>query len=292
VTKKPAAPAQKGWSFTRILLLTAVVGIVAGTAIGFLSQPEISTEQLVEEEMKRLMPRGDAIDPRDPMEPDPASLRGIPPYPGVYPRRMMKKAGAQEVPMSVSWFSTQDPASTVLDFYEKAFAADGRRPVAHRTSDTMGYVAWFEEQPDAGNAAAGVLHMVSAMKQFSQTIVLISASRPDLAMSARPRLPDGLELPPNSSAPQSVQMGEEQLANEVIYSRTLNTSPSEVVTFFQRQFQDRGFTLTDSSSSPTQASVTGQKGPTTVVVAVRAEGSHSSVVLTYERRATPQEVGP
>ncbi|MFT3709596.1 MAG: hypothetical protein QM817_18360 [Archangium sp.] len=272
---------SQGWSFARILLVTAVVGIVAGTLLGRFTQPDIDPEAIAEEEIRRIMPRGDPITSADPMAPEPASLRGIPPYPGVYPRRMLR-SGVAGGPASISWFSTPDPASRVLDFYESAFAAEGRRPVAHRLSPDMGYVAWLEELPDAG-LGGGVLHMISAMKQFKQTYVLVSASRPDLALGVRPRLPEGLELPPASTTPQIVDMGESKFANQVIYTRTMNTTPGDVVSFFERQFKDRGFSVTDTSSSAGQASITGQRDGSTVVVVARLEGGHSSVVLTYER---------
>ena len=188
----------------------------------------------------------------------------------------------------MSWFSVTDPAAVVLDFYKKAFAAQGREVVAQQMGENMGYVAWLEKQPDAGGTAAGVLHMVSAMKQFSQTIVLVSASRPDMAMG-QPTLPEGIDLPPASSSPQLVEMGEESQAHEVVYTRVTKTTPHDVVTFFEKQFKERGYSILETVNSTSEASVTGQKGPLTVVVAARAEGDDSSVVLTYERRQAPQQ---
>lgn len=280
---------RKGLSFAKVLLLTAVVGIAGGTLLGRFTQPEVNPEELAEEEIRRIMPRGEPANAPDPMAPEPASLRGIPPYPGVYPRRMLRSGNAGG-PASISWFATDDPTAVVLDYYERAFAAEGRHPISGKLSDDMGYVAWLEELPDSGTAG-GVLHMISAMKQYRQTYVLVSASRPDLALANRPRLPEGLELPPASTSPQVVDMGETNFANQVVYSRTLNTTPADVVSFYERQFKERGFTVTDSSSSAAQASITGLKEGTTVVVAARSEGGHSSVVLTYERRggSAPQE---
>jgi hypothetical protein len=281
-------PAKKGWSFARLLLVVAVVGIVSGLVLAELTKPDPeSLEKAAAEESARLTPLGQPLDKVD-MEPDPLSLRGIPPYPGVYPRRLIKQASAQGAPMTVSWFSVEDPTPVVLDFYKRAFAAEGRHVVADQVGQNMGYVAWLESIPDAGGTGVGVLHMVSAMKQFSQTIVLVSASRPDLAMG-QPILPEGLELPPASSPPQVVQMGEESQSNEVVYSRTTKSTPRDVVAFFEKQFKDRGFSISELVNSTLESSVTGQKGPLTVVVAVRSEGVDSSVVMTYERRKTPQE---
>ncbi len=278
-----ATPLKRGWSFARILLVTAVVGTVAGTLLGTFVAPPEEPEVVAEREVARLMPRQAPAESGDEMAPDPASLSGIPPYPGVYPRRLARQATAQGGPMSISWFTTEAPTGDVLDFYERAFRADGRRPFKQRRGPDMGYVAWLDAHTDGG-LGAGVLHMVSAMKQFSQTVVLISASRPDMAMNSSPKLPEGLELPPSSTEPQVVEMGESALANRIVYARSMNVSPAEVVEFFVRQFKERGFEVADQNETPLQAGVTGKKGATAVVVVARAEGNHSSVVITYDRQ--------
>jgi hypothetical protein len=222
------------------------------------------------------------------MAPSPASMSGIPPYPGVYPRKLVGEGPVQGTPMAISWFSTQDSPGAVLEFYEKAFRAEGRRPFSHRRGPDMGYVAWVDAHYDAG-PGAGVVHMISAMKQFSQTMVLVSASRPDLAMNASPPIPEGLELPPGSSEPQIVAIGESMMASQVVYARAVNLGPGEVVSFFKTQFEAKGFTISEQSEAPNQAGITGTRAGTSVLVGVRAEGSHSSIVLSYDRK--PQEGG-
>lgn len=285
VTEKK--PVSRGWSFGWLLLGTAVVGIVGGAILGGMGE-DLAPEVVAEREVAKMMPRPAPPEPGDPMAPSPASLSGIPPYPGVYPRRLIDKAELQATPVAISWFSTQDSTAAVLDFYEKAFRAEGRRPFSQRRGPDMGYVAWLDAHPDAG-PGAGVLHMVSAMKQFSQTMVLISASRPDLAMNANPQIPQGLELPPNSSEPQVVNIGESLVASQIVYARTLNLGPPEVVQFFRAQFEKKGFVVSEEAEAPNQAGITGTRAGISVVVGVRAEGSHSSIVLTYDRK--PQEGG-
>ncbi len=188
--------------------------------------------------------------------------------------------------MAVSWFSTPDSVDAVLEFYERAFAEQKRHPVTQKVSDSIGYVAWLEEMPDAG-LAGGAMHMVSVMKQFSQTMVLLSASRPDLFMASSTQLPEGLKLPPEATAPQSIQMSEDESSNEVIHTQVLNTSSATVVHFFESQFKEKGYSIGQPSPSLLVAS----KASTTVTVAVQQQAAHSSVVLTYERRA-PQETAP
>jgi predicted enzyme related to lactoylglutathione lyase len=287
---KQSKEGGRGVSFGLILLITAVVGTVAGAVLGGVvgsgPSPE-AMEEIAQKEIERVVPRGAPTNEVDPMAPDPASLSGIPPYPGVYPRRLAKYAMAQQGPMSISWFSTQDPWNGVLDFYEQAFRAEGRKTFTHRRGE-MGYVAWLDAHYDAG-LGAGVLHMVTAMRQFSQTVVLISASRPDLMMNSSAVLADGLQLPPNSSEPQSLTMGDSATASQVVYARALNLSPQQVVDHFAAQFKQGGFEVVEQSQTAGQSGITGKRGKLTVNVAARAEGTFSSMVLTYDRNTQPEE---
>lgn len=287
VSTPKAGDKKRGISFFWILLATAAIGIVSGTLMGRFTGTDIDELQVVQERQARIFPRGEAT--KVDVSPDPASIAGIPPYPGVYPRAMTRRANAMGSPMSISWFSTGDSTETVLKYYERAFRAEGRRPFTHRRGE-MGYVAWLDAHHDGG-LAGGVLHMVSAMKQFNQTIVLVSASRPDMAMNSSPRLPEGFTLPPSATQPQIVQMGEGPASNEVAYSRAVNQSPGAVVEFFARQFKERGFDVLEQSQTPEQGGISATKGSITIVVAVRAEGAtDSSIVISYDRQtASPQE---
>jgi len=277
---------KKGWSFARLLVITAIVGVVGGSLLGSMGKDE-DPIVVAEREVARAMPRGVPLDTGDPMEPDPASLSGIPPYPGVYPRRLGR--GTAGGPMSIAWFSTQDSTEAVLRYYEKAFRADGRHPVSHRRGPDMGYVAWLDRHNDGG-LANGVLHMISVMKQYDQTIVLVSASRPDMLMNSMTQVPGGFSLPPNSSEPQVIEMGESAIASQVVYARANDQTPGDVVKFFAQQFKDRGFEVTVEKEVDGQAGVSGKKGPLNVVVAARSEGGNSSIVMTYDRQ--PEAVAP
>lgn len=277
---------SKGVSFVLILLATAVVGISVGTWLGSVG-PDIEEP---EEVVARIMPKAFNARPMADMSPDPASLSGIPPYPGVYPRRMIRNATAQSGPMSVAWFQTDDQAQDVLMFYEKAFAAEGRRVFSAMRTPQMGYVAWLDAQYDAG-LAAGVLHMVTAMKQFDHTVVLISASRPDMAMNSNVELPFGMALPPNAVAPQVVDMGvESPEQNKVVYARVPGGKPEGIVAFFEKNLGDQGYTLSGKTFEGADGTLVAAKGPLEVTIGVRDEGDFSSVVLTYNqelRRVTP-----
>lgn len=279
--KGGAKPGASSWSFARILLLTAVVGAVAGVVLARSQQVDDvrSFEELAEEQVNKVMPLNAERDSRA-MEPDPRSLAGIPPYPGARPRKLTSNGTIPGAPMSVSWFQTTDTPESVLSFYEKAFEKENRTAVAQRFSPTMGYVGWMEENPDGG---AGLLHMVSVSKQYAMTMVLLSASYPEAILDHRAVLPGGLKLPPGSSSPQAVKLGEGPMANDVIYARVSNMTGEQLVSHFQQQFKELGFQVTETKATATQFSIVGAKAGTTIVVGARDEGAHLSIVITYAR---------
>lgn len=270
---------QAGWSFARLLLLAAVLGGVAGVLLARSREEVRSPEEIAEEEVNKVMAQGVAPQSTA-MDPDPASLAGIPPYPGAAPRKLTSRGTLQNTPASISWFQTQDTPEQVLAFYAKAFEEEKRVATQQSFSPTMGYIGWMEEAEDGG---AGLLHMVSVMKQYKQTMVLVSASRPEAILDNRALLPGGLRLPPGASRPQVVNLGEGALSNEVLYARVSNMSGPEFVSFFEQQFKERNFVITESTATAAQFSVVGTKAGITVIAGARNEGSHLSIVLTYSK---------
>lgn len=276
-----------GWSFARVLLVAAVVGTVGGVVLANFTQDDRPPEEIAEAAMEQAMAPAfvKATDEYPSMEPDPRSLAGIPPYPNAAPRKLTSSGTLPNTPMVVSWFETPDPPERVMAYYTKAFEAAKLPAMAQMFNPNMGYVGWMEENPDGG---AGLLHMVSVTRNFRKTMVLVSASRPELMLEANEKLPGGLRLPDEATPPRSVKMAEGAQAAEVFYSRVENMTGPEVVSFFERQFQERGFKITESASSETQFSVVGAKDGTSIVVGARNEGQHISIVLTYSR-LEPQE---
>lgn len=277
-----------GWSFTRILLVTAVVGAVAGVLLARSRVDDRPPEEIAEEEVAKVM-IGNAPMDSTAMDPDPRSLAGIPPYPNATPRKLTSSGTLPDTPMAVSWFQTVDPPERVLAFYAKAFEEEHRVAVTQQFSPTMGYIGWMEDAPDGG---PGLLHMVSVTKQYSRTMVLLSASHPEELLDKKAVLPGGLVLPPGASSPQAIKMGEGPMADDVVYSRVSNMSGPDFVSFFERQFKEHDFTVTETKASAAQFSVVGKKAGTTIVAGARNEGPHLSIVLTYSRNQQPQEALP
>lgn len=276
---------KPGWSIAVVLLAAAAVGLAFGSVAGWLKEPaEVELAAPEAQTPAPLVRPVDVAPGEDVMAADSTSLGGIPPYPNASPRRLLQHAQARGGPMAVSWFSTPDAAEVILRFYEAAFSAQGREVVSRRLSDDMGFVGWLERMPDAG-LAGGVLHMVSAIGQHGQTVVLLSASRPDMALERSVDLPPGLALPPGAASPQMIHLGEVNLSHEVIYSSLADSTPDEVLKFFRQHWVKQGFQLGgDVLRGADSSSAVAHRGPVVVAVDARREGVGTAFVITYEHR--------
>lgn len=272
-----------------LALGAAGAGVVAGVALAFSRSVEAEAVfEVAEAQVTHALPMGDAPTSANPMAPHPQALDGIPPYPEAAPRRLFNSTTMQGVPMLAAWFETSDSVDKVLSFYERAFTAEERRPVAHRYSSKLGYVAWLDELPREqqanAQAAAGVMHMVSATREGSRTVVLLSASRPDLAMASEPAVPEGVTLPPSATSPQVLQMGELGADRKVVYAKALGTSPAEVLTYFRSHLEASGWTAGPPSPGAKDTSLQARRRSTTLVVDVRQVGEHVPFMLTFHRQ--------
>jgi len=289
------AKTSKGLHVGWVLLAAAAIGSLAGVIIAEQRQQEMETEmQDVQRQIEKLTPMGmplavPAAASRDPMAPDPQSLKGLPPYPGAAPRRLMTNPKGQGVPMAVSWFSTRDSAETVLRFYERRFAESEVMAVSHRYNPRQGYVAWMEEPPldwDAGlpmDLPNGVLHMVSALEEGSQTMVLVSASRPQNVLAARPPLPAGVAVPPGSAQPFVVEMNETGLQRQSIYV-SVKMSMDDAVKYYEEYFRTQGYAITDRADSAVRRSLVAGRGDQLQVVVVKKEQEGAQLLITNEIR--------
>ncbi|MGV3621853.1 MAG: hypothetical protein ACO1OB_13600 [Archangium sp.] len=278
---------RPGWSAARLLLMAAVGGIVGGVALAWSQSEPPDPEKLAEAEVDRILRAGRPMDSTD-MNPDPRSLQGIPPYPGAAPRKLTSYGVLKDTPAVISWFQTEDPVEKVLDFYALEFKRANKVIALEQYSKDMGYVGWMEYQPDGG---AGLLHMVSAMKQYRKTMVLLSASQPELLLENNSKLPGGLPLPDNASTPQVVKLGEGPLANDMAYSRVSNMTGQQVVDFYEKFFKDNRFEEIGTANEENRNTVSAQKDGQRVIVSARNEGSYLNLVITYIRQS-PQEAMP
>jgi hypothetical protein len=219
------------------------------------------------------------------MEPDPQSLRGLPPYPGARPRRLV---GAQPSAAlnAISWFETDDGVEAVLGYYEKIYSDAKMVYVKRHWENRSGYISWFEHQlPGDGGMAEfgkGTLHMVSAFHQGTRTTVLFSATDPVRLLQQLSPLPEGISLPPGGR-PQVINFGEPGSQRYSIFASWRTTPLEALVPDVKARAAQTGWTLLSETAEPGRLTLVSRKG--TLVQQSVLEGSLSSqILMTIDER--------
>lgn len=280
-----------------LLLGTAGLGAGIGAVLGSKHSPEEDEAEAMfaqaDETADRLIPMGapmGAGTKADPMAADPRSLRGIPPYPGAQPRRLSDVSQVLGMPLVASWFATRDQPEQVIEHYEYTYLDAGTPIVSHMFSQDMGYVAWLEEEKVDGGIAEGIVHMVSVVKntpQSTETMVFVSASRPQRLLDAQRNLPGGLVLPESASPPQVVQMALEGRTRSIVTTHRrgeLNGTVDEIVSLMRKD----GWVVEDVMGGENSRSIIGRKpGISQSVSATMGSGEVSLMYSLETERKSP-----
>jgi hypothetical protein len=270
---------DRGTGAAKLLAIAAVSGGVGGVILASRQQPPTDVDDLVDP--LQIVRPAKKKSGEDPMAPDPALLRAVPPYPGAVPRRLIDSGPNSSGHMQVAWFETNDSSSDVLNFYDREFHRLNLRSMTGNFSDTMGYTGWMEESRDGGS---DTVHMISVMKQSSRTMVLISESSPDEIMAAASEMPGGLRMPPQANRPRSLRMGIGESDSQLFYSRATNTTAADVARFFEQQFKERGYELVPSEGT---GNVAARQGRLNIVVQARDETDRVNITVTYSQQPSP-----
>jgi hypothetical protein len=291
-------PAFSVW---KALGIAAVVGIVAGVVLASTTRPPEDFETEAEELAAKVMPGGDPLlVPRQPetqvadmMAPDPRSLRGIPPYPGADPRRLVSSHPGADQTMAISWFNTDDSVDDVLSFYERAFSDANLLYAAHRYNDRRGYVSWFEHDlnTDEPVFGKGVMHMVAVTREGEHTTVLVSATEPQKILENLTPLPAGVKIPPGST-PQVMNLSEIGQQRATVMA-TYDMGEDRLIEALQDIWKRDGWTVTDRSEGDngTTLVVVLNQRMQTVVVDGRGETAQL-FIMVEERPPSPQGLTP
>jgi hypothetical protein len=268
--------AARAISLPWLLVGVLVLGAALGTGAYWLraSQEDARFEEVMDQTTRPAEPkRGRSVDVT---APPPAALEGIPPYPRAVPRRVAETMQGQGSQLAVAWFTTDDSVDQVLAFYEAAFAKLNVHHVSHRYNALQGYVGWLERDnpsepsEDAGlEILAGVMHLVSAMKEGKQTAVLLSASRPMELLDNPTRLPPGVVLPPYADSGKVFDLGDGEMKQTTVWSEVRGRPLPEIEAWMRENLKQHGWKIADHASAPVRTALD-----------FRRDKEHLSVVLT------------
>ncbi|MDX2008834.1 MAG: hypothetical protein SFW67_01505 [Myxococcaceae bacterium] len=284
---------SRSFSVATLVGLAAVGGLLAGMMLGGRGAGEDEVDAMfadIDKQADALLPLGAPTARANAplMDADPRSLRGIPPYPGAAPRSLGEHTNVMGMPLSASWFTTRDMPEAVIAHYEYTYLDAGFPIVSHMFTPDQGYVAWLEEEPSDAGVAEGIVHMVSVIRNTPrdrETIVLLSASRPQRLLDRQPQLPDGLVLPEGASAPQAVQMAFEGRSRTILTSSrkgAIDQTADEIVGRMKRD----GWDVKPVMASPEMKSFVGRRGEVSQSVSLTAEAANQvSLMYSIESRA-------
>lgn len=300
VTSTQSRP--RSLSITKALGAAAVVGTLMGIALAAFQRPPPEFEEEAEALAAKVIPGGDPIlvpqappgTSQDMMAPDPRSLNGLPPYPGAKPRRMLSSHPGADLTMAISWFNTGDSVEDVLSFYEREFTAANLLFTSHRyESGRRGYVSWFEhdysndQQPVFGK---GVMHMVSATREGSNTTVMLSATEPQKILDNITPLPAGIKVPPGAT-PQVLNLSEfGQMRATVIAN--YDYSADRVMESLEDIWKNGGWKVLARHQTETGTSVVVTLNQQQQTVVIDGHGERSQLLITVEERPTSQGNAP
>ena len=296
-----AAAQPRSFSVWKALGLAAVVGIVAGVVLAeaqrppedFDAQAEALAAKVVPNGAPAMMPGPDKAKFDDMMAPDPRSLRGIPPYPGVDPRRIMGSRPGADQTMAISWFTVGDSVEDVMGFYEHAFADANLLYTSHRYNRRRGYVSWFEhdysddQQPIFGK---GIMHMVSVTREGENTTVMVSATEPQKILEHLTPLPSGVKIPPGST-PQVINLSEFGQQRATIIAN-YDFGADRLIESLQDIWKESGWKVIDRAESEAGTTVTVALNQRLQTVVIEGHGERSQLLITLEERNNPEGVHP
>jgi hypothetical protein len=273
-------------SVVALLAVAGVLGLVSGLLLGGRAHEEADEEAAVfdriEARAEHLVPLGAPVRAASPSEADPRSLRGIPPYPNARPRSLGEPATVMGMPLVASWFTTPDSPDAVLAHYERLYADAGVQAFSTMFDPGQGYIAWLEEDPPDAGPGEGQVHMVSVIRNTPsdhETIVLLSASRPQRLHAGGRRVPEGVLLPEGARPPQVVELAIEGRGRTVVTT----TAPGDVravVAGVAQRLREAGWQVEAVTGSGEGQSVIGRKGPVAQSIFATA-GRHGDVSLMY-----------
>jgi hypothetical protein len=297
------APSQtRSISVWKALGVAAVVGILAGLVLAETQRPpefdERDGEKLAEQVIPTGAPLVRPVDPKKPAEdfmaPDPRSLRGIPPYPGAAPRRLVSSHPGAAQTMAISWFETGDSVDAVLSFYENAFNESQIMFTSHRYNQKRGYVSWFEHalNPNGPLPAfgKGVLHMVSATREGERTQVLLSATEPQKILENVNPLPAGIRIP-TGSTPQVINLSEIGQQRATIIAE-YDFGADRLVEALEQVWKDDGWQVIERGETMGALQLTAAMNERHQTVVIEGRGAKSQLVITVEERSPSPGVSP
>jgi len=279
---------SRGINLVLLLGGTVVSGLLTGHLLSRLSSlpDEAALLDLAEAQASRSTPLGRAAPKHlDLTSPDPVSLAGIPPYPNASPRSLAQLTRVVGVPLSASWFSTDDSVERVMAFYEDQFRAE-EHATSHRDGQGIGYVAYRADRDFEDGGVDSVLRMVTVVPQGRSTLVLVSNSQPQRLLGASPEVPPEVALPPGAVDPHVVESSSLE-GGGVTVSASMNAELSAVSSSMRERLTAQGWSVDSRPGEPSNSLVATRFGARQLVWLEQRAGASTTIVVQLQPGGRP-----
>ncbi len=258
-------------------------GLVTGHLLSRMSSlpDESALLELAEAQASRVTPMGRAAPKHlDLTSPDPVSLAGIPAYPNASPRALARLTTVVGVPLSASWFSTDDSPDQVIAFYEDQFRTE-EHATSHRDGQGIGYVAYRQDRDLDDGGVDSVLRMITVVPQRGSTLVLVSNSQPQRLLGASPDVPAEIALPAGAIDPRVIESSALE-GGGVMVSASMNAELQTVSSEMRERLAAQGWSVDLPTSEGSNALVATRDGARQLVWLEQRAGAATTIVVQLQ----------
>jgi hypothetical protein len=205
------------------------------------------------------------------------ATQGLPPYQRALPQALAADYMGPDSRIAVAWFLTSDTPEEVLGFYREVLGEEGLPVLSHRYDTHAGYVG-YQEPGDPE------LHLVSALRQGEETLVLFSSAQgSSLPQARREQMPWDLPLPAGVRHPWVMNLQVEGRVRSTVMVEARGSRVDDLVDFYLRTFRAQGWILEHPAERlGDQVFLSARRGPARVSILIQPQAAGARLYFTLD----------
>lgn len=205
------------------------------------------------------------------------ATQGLPPYKQALPQALAADYMGPDSRIAVAWFMTRDTPEEVLGFYREVLGEAGLPVLSHRYGTSAGYVGYQEP----GNPE---MHLVSALRQGEETLVLLSSAHgSSLPQARRAQVPWDLPMPAGVQHPWVMNLQVEGRVRSTAMVEARGARAEDLVDFYLRTFRAQGWILEHPAGRlGDQVFLSARRGPARVSTLIQPQATGARLYFTLD----------
>ncbi len=271
---------MKAVRIVRVIALSSLVGIVAGTVASSIRAQRLEEQRLRDENRQARAERREQARPKvyalagKETYVDPEAVKYLPEYPKAVVTDLAETSLAQGVPMKAGMFMTKDKLEDVLEWYRVELDKAGRTTVSQRWGDGAAYIGFYG--PDQR------MHTVAAMRSGSQTFVFLSNSDPEAFLRAAKdaQRPEGLPLLPSATGEMSFSFGDPGMSRQTYFASSGELSLAQARDFYRAELEKLGWRIEEVlENRPGQVHIAAKRAGNDLSLTLRRDDKENHVAV-------------